>query len=152
MSFDTPAGTRGRRQPKGWVPRQLNNVMSWRVRRSRDGKFMGMNALVLTTVGGKSGLPRTNPVAWFPGPDGSWLVVASAAGAVGNPAWYCNIAAHPDQIQIEVEGRAVPVSAEQLHGTERADAWQQVITASPRFAGYQQKTDRELPIIRLVPR
>ena len=42
--------------------------------------------------------------------------------------------------------------AEQLHGTERAEAWQQIITAAPRFAKYEQKTDRELPIIRLVPR
>jgi hypothetical protein len=44
------------------------------------------------------------------------------------------------------------VTAEQLHGTERAAAWQQITTAAPRFAQYQQKTDRELPIIRLVPR
>lgn len=78
--------------------------------------------------------------------------MASAAGAARNPAWYYNIAAHPDQLQIEVEGRTVAVSAGQLHGTERAAAWQRVIAAAPRFAQYQQKTDRELPIIRLVPR
>jgi hypothetical protein len=46
----------------------------------------------------------------------------------------------------------VAVTAEQLHGAERAEAWQQIVNAAPRFAGYQQKTDRELPIIRLVPR
>jgi F420H(2)-dependent quinone reductase len=46
----------------------------------------------------------------------------------------------------------VAVVAEQLQGTERAEAWQQITAAAPRFAGYQQKTDRELPIIRLVPR
>jgi len=66
--------------------------------------------------------------------------------------WYYNIAAHPDQVQIEVAGRKVAVVAEQLHGTERAEAWQQISASAPRFAGYQQKTDRELPIIRLVPR
>jgi hypothetical protein len=44
------------------------------------------------------------------------------------------------------------VTAEQLHGTERAQAWQQIVTAAPRFAKYQQKTDRDLPIIRLVSR
>ncbi len=42
--------------------------------------------------------------------------------------------------------------AEQLHGTERAEAWQQITSAAPRFARYQVKTDRELPIIRLAPR
>jgi deazaflavin-dependent oxidoreductase (nitroreductase family) len=126
--------------------------MSGRIRNKQDGMFMGFNALVLTTVGRKSGLPRTNPVGWFPGLDGSWLIVASAAGAARNPAWYYNIAAHPDQVQIEVQGRKVAVVADQLHGPERETAWQQIITAAPRFAQYQQKTDRELPIIHLAPR
>jgi len=151
MSFDTPAGTRGGRQPAGWAFRWGNKLMARRIRR-KGGKIMGFNALVLTTIGRKSGLERTNPVGWFPGPDGSWLIVASVNGAKGNPAWYYNIAAHPDQVQIEVDGRKVAVVAEQLHGTERAEAWQQIITAAPRFAKYEQKTDRELPIIRLVPR
>jgi deazaflavin-dependent oxidoreductase (nitroreductase family) len=151
MSFDTAAGTRGARLPAGFVFRAVNNLMAGRIRKGR-AKFLGFNALVLTTVGRKSGVERTTPVGWFPGPDGSWLIVASANGAAGNPAWYYNIAAHPDQIQIEVEGRRVAVTAEQLHGTERAEAWQQITTAAPRFAKYQVKTDRELPIIRLMPR
>ena len=150
MSFDTTAGTRGGRQPAGFAFRWGNKLMASRVR--RKGKFLDFNALVLTTVGRKTGAERTTPVGWFPGPDGSWLIVASAAGAKGNPAWYYNIAAHPDQVRIEVEGRSVAVVAEQLHGTERAEAWQQITAAAPRFAQYQQKTDRELPIIRLVPR
>jgi len=152
VSFDTPAGTRGTRKPSGPVFRLMNNLMASRIRRKPDRKFMGFNALVLTTVGRRSGRERTNPVGWFPGEDGSWLIVASAAGAAGNPAWYYNIAAHPDQVQIEVQGRKVAVVAEQLHGAERGAAWQQITRAAPRFAGYQQKTDRELPVIRLVPR
>lgn len=151
MSFDTPAGTRGGRLPAGRAFRWLNKLAARRLRR-KGGKFMGFNALVLTTIGRKSGLERTTPVGWFPGKDGSRLIVASAAGAAGNPAWYYNIAAHPDKVQIEVEGSKVAVVAEQLHGAERKEAWEQIIASSPRFADYQQKTDRELPIIRLVPR
>jgi deazaflavin-dependent oxidoreductase (nitroreductase family) len=83
---------------------------------------------------------------------GSWLIVASANGAIGNPAWYYNIAAHPDKVRIELDGRKIPVLAEQLHGAERDQAWQQIIASAPRFAQYEQKTDRELPIIRLVAR
>jgi hypothetical protein len=49
-------------------------------------------------------------------------------------------------------GRKVAVTAEQLHGAERNQAWQQITAAAPRFAKYQQKTDRELPVIRLIPR
>jgi len=152
MSFDTPAGTRGVRKPSGTVFRLLNKVMAGRIRRKADGKFMGFNALILTTVGRKSGLARTNPVGWFPGAEGSWLIVASAAGAASNPAWYYNIAANPDKVQIEVQGRKVAVVAEQLHGAEREAAWQQITSSAPRFAGYQEKTDRQLPVIRLVPR
>jgi deazaflavin-dependent oxidoreductase (nitroreductase family) len=151
MSFDTTAGTRGGRQPAGFAARLSNKVIAGRVRKGR-AKFLGFNALVLTTVGRKTGAERTTPVGWFPGPDDSRLIVASAAGATENPAWYYNLAAHPDQVQIELEGRTVPVTAEQLHGTERAQAWQQIVTAAPRFAKYQQKTDRDLPVIRLTPR
>ena len=152
MSFDTPAGTRGARLPSGPFFRWLNNVMSRRLRR-KGGKMMGFNALVLTTVGAKSGAKRTNPVGWFPGQDGSWLIVASANGATRNPAWYYNIAAHPDEVHIEMDGRTIAVTAEQLHGAERDKAWQQITTAAPaRFAQYEQKTDRVLPVIRLIPR
>jgi hypothetical protein len=49
-------------------------------------------------------------------------------------------------------GRKVAVTAEQLRGAERDQAWRQITAAVPRFAGYQQATDRELPIIRLIPR
>jgi deazaflavin-dependent oxidoreductase (nitroreductase family) len=149
MAFDTPAGTRGARQPRaGAMMRWVNKTASGRIRRT--GKMMGFNALILTTIGAKTGAERTIPVGWFPGPDGSWLIVASAAGAIRNPAWYHNLAAHPDNVTIEVDGRTVPVTAEQLHGDEREQAWQQITTAAPRFAQYQQKTDRTLPIIRLV--
>jgi deazaflavin-dependent oxidoreductase (nitroreductase family) len=112
--------------------------------------MMGFNALVLTTIGRRSGIERSNPVGWFPGPDGSRLIVASANGAVDNPGWYYNLAAHPDNVRIEVDGRTIKVTAEQLHGADREQAWQQITTAAPRFAQYQEKTDRELPIIRLI--
>jgi deazaflavin-dependent oxidoreductase (nitroreductase family) len=112
----------------------------------------GFRALILTTVGARTGAKRTNPVGWFPGPADSWLIVASAAGAARNPAWYHNIAAHPDKVTIEVDGRTVPVTAQQLHGAERDQAWQQITAAAPRFGQYQGKTDRKLPVIRLVSR
>ena len=154
MSFGTPSGTRG-----GWQPRTGGPVGRWLTKRAinqirRKGKVpgLGFNALVLTTIGRKSGLERTTPVGWFPGKDGSWLIVASAAGGRKNPAWYHNIAAHPGKVQIETAGRKVSVVAEQLHEPEREEAWRQITTAAPRFAKYQQKTDRVLPIIRLVAR
>jgi len=152
MNFDTRRGTRGRRQPNGTLMRWANKAMAWRMRRSGGGKMMGFNALILTTVGRRSGIERTNPVGWFPGPDGSRFIVASANGAVDNPAWYYNLAANPDRARIEVDGQTIDVTARQLHDGERDQAWQQITTAAPRFAQYQQQTDRVLPIIRLDPR
>jgi deazaflavin-dependent oxidoreductase (nitroreductase family) len=128
--------------------RWVNGMAAGRIRRS--GRMMGFNALILTTVGAKSGTERTNPVGWFPGKDDSWLIVASANGATRNPGWYHNIAAHPDKVRIEVKGQAIPVTAEQLHGAERDQAWQQITASAPRFGQYQLKTDRQLPVIRLV--
>ncbi|MGW6195405.1 nitroreductase/quinone reductase family protein [Kribbella sp. NPDC055110] len=152
MSFDTRAGSRGARQPKGRVLRWMNTLMARRIRRSGGGKFMGFDALVLRTIGRKSGAERLTPVGWFRAADGSRLIVASAAGAPGNPAWYYNLAAHPDQVRIDVDGQTIDVRAEQLHGAERDEAWELITTAAPRFAEYQVKTDRELPVIRLVER
>lgn len=152
MSFDTRNGTRGRRQPKGVVLRWANKLNVRRI--ARKGKALGLpfDALVLPTRGRRSSEERRTPLGWFPGKDGSWLIVAAAAGARNNPAWYYNLAADPDQVQIEFAGRTVAVTAEQLHGAERAEAWQQITTAAPAFGKYEEKTDRELPVIRLIPK
>ena len=151
MSFDTGAGTRGLPMEGGrsdwWMDRQMARPSVRKV-----CSLFGFDVTILTTIGRRSRTERTYPVCWFPGKDGSWLIVAAAAGARVNPAWYYNIAAHPDQMQIEVDGRTVAVIAEQLHGTEREQAWQQIIAAAPRFSGYQDKTDREFPILRLTSR
>lgn len=114
--------------------------------------MMGMDVLSLTTIGRKSGEERSTPVARFANPDGSYLVVASAAGAKLNPAWYLNLAANPDRVRITVDGETTDVVAEQLHGQERAEAWARITAAMPRFSGYEQKTDREIPVVRLTPR
>lgn len=149
MSFTHPTGTRGAKQP-GRTFRWMNRLIMGRARRT-EGKTMGMNLLVLTTVGRKSGQERQTPLAWFPGPDGSWLVVASANGAPANPAWYLNLAAHPDQVTVEQAGRKVAVTAEELQGAEREHAWQQIKDAADNFRKYEETTDRKLPVIKLTP-
>jgi deazaflavin-dependent oxidoreductase (nitroreductase family) len=126
----------------------LKNMMIKMHRRSGD-RFMGMDLLYLTTVGAKTGEKRLSPVTRFPDGDDAWIVVASNGGSSRNPSWYHNLMAHPDQVWIEVAGRSVPVAAEKLEGPRRDAAWQRVIAAQPRYANYQRKTDRTLPVIRL---
>ena len=151
MSFDTRAGTRGLPMQGGklnvWMDRQM-------ARRSVRKIFalFGFDVAILTTIGHRSGTERRSQVCWFPGGDSSWLIVAAAGGTRVNPAWYYNIAAHPDQVRIEIDGRSIEVSAEQLHGAEREQAWQQITAAAHRFSGFQDQTDREFAILRLTPR
>ncbi len=152
MSFQkTPGGTRGpRSMSSNAVTRLLVRLMNGWHKRSGD-KFMGMDLLYMTTVGAKSGEKRQSTVSRFPDRDGAWLIVASSGGSARHPAWYHNIAAHPDQVWIELGGQQHHVTAEQLEGDERAQAWQLITQGQPRYLGYQQKTDRLIPVIRLSP-
>jgi deazaflavin-dependent oxidoreductase (nitroreductase family) len=124
------------------------NVMI-KIHHATGDRFMGMNLLYLTTVGAKSGQKRVSPVAWFPDGENAWLVVASNNGAARHPNWYHNVMAHPDQVSAEVAGRSTHVNVEQLEGARRDEAWQQIVASQPRFGGYQKKTDRALPVLRL---
>jgi deazaflavin-dependent oxidoreductase (nitroreductase family) len=147
-----PSGTRGgKRPPSGPVGRALMGVIR-RVHRLTGSKASGRPLLYLTTVGAKSGQPRTAVVMPFPEGDAAWLIVASANGAAGHPAWLYNLAAHPDRVEVEYEGRKAAVTPQTLTGEERATAWARITSERPNFAGYEQKTDREIPVVRLVAR
>ena len=150
MSFQkTPGGTRGTRTPPGGaLMRGMMRVMTGFHKRSGD-KFQGMDLLYLTTVGAKSGQKRQSTVARFADGDDAWLVIASAGGAAHHPAWYHNIAAHPDQVWIEFGGKQLRVTPTQLDGDARAQAWQRITQSQTRYLGYESKTDRAIPVIRL---
>lgn len=67
----------------------------------------------------------------------------------------CTTTASPSCIPTYISvtaGVRTAVSARQLHGSEREVAWRQIVAAVPRFERYQEKTDRELPVIRLTAR
>jgi deazaflavin-dependent oxidoreductase (nitroreductase family) len=157
MTQDQQAGSRAGRKPGSpgavsrWVQRKMNARMNRKIRRGR-GRFMGMDALILHTVGRRSGQPRETPVAWFADGEDAWLIVASGGGSQ-HPDWHVNLMAHPDRASIELPGRdAVPVTPHRLDGADREQAWQRITAAQPRIAKYQSKSDREYPVIRLTSR
>ena len=152
MTQNQQAGSRGGPGPVSrWVQRVMNSRMNSRVRRNR-GTFMGMDVLILHTVGRQSGQPRESPVAWFADGEDARLIVASGGGH-RQPDWYLNLMAHPDRASIELPGHdAVPVTPHLLDGADREQAWQRITAAQPRYAKYQRKTDREFPVIRLTLR
>jgi deazaflavin-dependent oxidoreductase (nitroreductase family) len=151
-TFDARPGTRGARQPSGRIMLWINGFVARRLRKGSKTPGFDFDILLLTTTGRNSGLERTTPLGWVSDGNGGWLIAASANGAASIPAWYHNLAAAPDKARIEINGATIPVSAEQLHGTEREAAWQTLTAAIPRFGRYPEKTDREIPVIRLTSR
>lgn len=134
-----------------WMQQKANARMARKIRRGR-GEFMGMDVLILNTVGRRSRQPRETPVAWFADGEDARLIVASGGGS-RNPDWHANLMAHPDRVTVELPGEGpVPVTPHQLDGDERARAWQRIVAAQPRLGKYQSKSDRQYPVIRLTPR
>src|ERR671912_695324 len=87
--------------------------------------------------------------AWFADGADAWLIVAS--GGRLHPDWYLNLMAHPERASIELPGRdAVAVAPHRLDSADRAQAWQRITAAQPRYAKYQRESDREYPVIRLT--
>jgi deazaflavin-dependent oxidoreductase (nitroreductase family) len=109
----------------------------------------GVEALLLETVGAKSGAPRAAILGYLPEGDDSWLVIASAAGAKWHPAWLYNLAARPEATVEFKDGRRVEVLAETLEGDDLATAWERIGREAPEYPKYFSKTDRELPVVRL---
>jgi deazaflavin-dependent oxidoreductase (nitroreductase family) len=134
-----------------WMQQKANARVNRKIRGGR-GRMMGMDMLILNTVGRRSGQQRETPVAWYAdGADGR-LIVASGGGSL-HPDWYVNLLAHPEKASIEVAGRdAQPVTPQRLDGADREAAWQRIAAANPRMAKYHNKSKRPYPVIRLTPR
>ena len=115
------------------------------------GEWAGTPMILIHHIGAKSGIERVTPLGCLPLGDGRFAVVASNGGSPAHPAWYHNLLAHPD-VTVEVGTALVPVTARVTDGEERELIWQRQKADYPGFAEYEQKTDREIPVVILVPR
>lgn len=121
--------------------------------RANDGlvetRGFGRSLVLVHHVGAKSGTVRIAPVMAIHPDDDTWWIAASKAGAPEHPAWFHNLAAHPDVV-IEVPGEGeVAVRAEELTGHDRDVAWARFVERSPAFGQYEQKTTRTIPVVAL---
>jgi F420H(2)-dependent quinone reductase len=106
--------------------------------------------LLLDHTGAKSGTKRTTALSYIK--DGDDLVlVASKGGNPRNPAWFHNLRAHPDVI-VQVGSKHRPVRARVATPEERDRLWPKVVQAYSGYAGYQDRTEREIPLVVLEPR
>src|SRR6188472_4004291 len=70
-------------------------------------RLANTRALILRTVGAKSGELRTNALTYAKAGD-AYLVVASNGGAARSPAWYHNLRKNPDvEMQVGTTTMAV---------------------------------------------
>ncbi|MCA2210951.1 MULTISPECIES: nitroreductase family deazaflavin-dependent oxidoreductase [Nocardia] len=119
----------------------------------RIGKtVMGMPSLELTTIGRKSGQPRsvmlTAPIL----EEDRIVVVASRGGDPTHPAWFLNLRDNPE-VEVAVQsGPRTPMIARVATEAERADLWPQVVATYKGYGDYQTKTTREIPLVLLTPR
>ena len=112
------------------------------------GPFEGAPVLLLTTIGAKSGQPRTSPMMYLPEGD-RIIVFASNEGKDTHPNWYHNLRKNPSAT-VEVGDQTYPVTAEEITGPEHDRLYGIQAARYPGFARYQAGTDRIIPVVELV--
>lgn len=127
--------------------------------KATDGRIghtipFGPKALILHTVGAKTGLARANSLTYARDGD-DYLVVASKGGEPTAPGWYHNLKANP-KVEINVGPRRIPVTARAVFpGDPDFDRlWARVNDMrgnKDRYIGYQKRTSRPIPVIVLSP-
>jgi F420H(2)-dependent quinone reductase len=113
----------------------------------------GTRALILRTVGAKTGQPRTNALTYAKDGD-SYVVVASMGGAPRSPGWYHNLRANPD-VEIQVGTRRMPAHARVVlpGDPDRERLWKLADDNNGhRYRNYQTLTSRPIPVVVLTPR
>lgn len=150
-------------KPKPWTPgqeRRARVFMKWLgaantwVYRASGGKIGGRfpggaPVLLLTTIGRKSGQPRTVPLLYLR--DGEhYVVVASKGGMFTNPFWLENLDANP-RVDVEISGSKRVMHARRASEAEKAALWPRLVAMYSSYAEYQARTERAIPVVILAP-
>lgn len=140
-----------RRDPAAKVVNLFHRTLFTATRGRLGGKVMGMEAVVLTTTGRKTGEKRQTMLT-APIVDGDTLyLVASWGGGPKHPMWFLNLQADPN-VQITRNGADTRnYVARILEPDEKQKLWPRITEAYKGYAGYQEKTDRDIPVIEFTP-
>ncbi|HET8952033.1 MAG TPA: nitroreductase family deazaflavin-dependent oxidoreductase [Solirubrobacteraceae bacterium] len=110
----------------------------------------GTSILLLTTKGRRSGEEHTTPLIY--GRSGDELViVASKGGSDQPPGWYANLQADPE-VEVQVRDDVFPARARTASADEKPELWEQMVGEWPDYDAYQERTDREIPVVLLQRR
>jgi len=115
------------------------------------GTVAGMPALILETTGRKSGKRRSSMLTAPIQDDSDIVLVASKGGDDRHPAWYLNLKADPD-VTITMGGRTFAAVAREVTGEEKDALWPRIVESYKGYAGYRQRTDRDIPVVICTPK
>jgi deazaflavin-dependent oxidoreductase (nitroreductase family) len=134
--------------PEVWVRDQ---VALYESTGGREGNTLrGKPVVIVTSTGAKSGKIRKTPLMRVEH-DGRYALIASQGGAPQHPTWYFNLVADP-QVKIQDGPEPRDMVVRELSGAERAEWWERAVAAWPDYAGYAERTDREIPVFLAEPR
>ena len=114
------------------------------------GRISGLEVLLLTTRGRKTGKQRTTPLGYFKDKQGSYVIIGSNAGFETHPAWFYNLKSQT-HVTIQVKDKQLEADAEIAGREKRSQLWAQLIKLAPFYDNYTKKTNREIPIVILHP-
>ena len=107
--------------------------------------------LLLTHVGANSGQKRISPLTYTKGDGDDLVLVASKGGYPKNPAWFHNLKANPDTV-VQVGREHRPVHARVATPEQRERLWPRVVENYSGYAEYQERTERQIPLVILERR
>ena len=119
-------------------------------RRSLTSLMSGLPVVTVTTLGAKSGQPRSLPLIAIPNGE-NVMLIASNFGQHHHPAWYYNLRAH-SEVQLTYEGKTVAYLARETEGAERECCWQRAVNGYAGYTSYKERAKhREIGVFLLTP-
>jgi deazaflavin-dependent oxidoreductase (nitroreductase family) len=140
--FDNPADPH-----TDWARRHVQDYVATNGEHPKNGHdwIKGATVLLLTTIGHRSGRARRTPLIYARDGD-EYLVVASKGGSDTAPVWYENLRADP-RVRIQVKGDVIDGRARTASAEEKQRLWPLVTKVWPDYDSYQQKTERDIPVV-----
>lgn len=133
--------------PKGWVAAHIDEYVETGGRKGH--RWRGVDTLLLTTRGRKTGKLRRTALIYREDGDG-YVVVASNGGAAHHPEWYLNLVAEP-RVALQVKGDVFEGTARTSSGDERSRLWQAMAEVWPDYDAYQTRAARVIPVVVIEP-
>jgi F420H(2)-dependent quinone reductase len=112
-------------------------------------KLLWFPAALITTIGRRSGEPRTTPTLYLR--DGDHVVLpASFGGRDEHPMWYRNLKSNP-KVHIQIRGEHLDLIAREATEDERNRYWPKLVRIYPPYRGYRKAADRVIPLVVCEP-